>query len=415
VRVLRIVVPAAVVFVVGLVALATWLAPGDTVDEPPDVSGTLTLSGTKLVMDLPHITGHTREGRPYELTARSAEQDLTRPEHLELKEVAAKVEQQDDAVLDVSAAKGLYDTKSAQLRVLDTVVLKSSSGYEAYLTEALIEMRTGHVVSDEPADVRLLHGVLHAGRLDAANWGELLRFGGGVATTYRLGRGASSGGGGGSRPERPVASPPGPERPELRLPADAIGRAGATPTPMQAGPPNALQGFSQNRDRPLQIDSTDLEVRDKDKIATFSGNVHLTQGDTTLTCDALTVYYGDPSGSAATKAGKPPSRREEQIRRADATGGVRVSQKDQIATGKTAVFDVKTDTWTLDGDVVVTQGKQVARGERLIVDAATGVSRLEGGRVHGLFMPSKQQRGRGPAAEGKEPQKPAAPLPLRPN
>ena len=48
VRVLRIVVPAAMAFVVVLVALATWLAPGDTVDDLPDVSGTLTLSGTKL-------------------------------------------------------------------------------------------------------------------------------------------------------------------------------------------------------------------------------------------------------------------------------------------------------------------------------------------------------------------------------
>ena len=46
------------------------------------------------------------------------------------------------------------------------------------------------------------------------------------------------------------------------------------------GVPNALQGFSQNRGKPVQIEAATLEVRDKDKVATFSGNVHVTQGDT---------------------------------------------------------------------------------------------------------------------------------------
>ena len=56
-------------------------------------------------------------------------------------------------------------------------------------------------------------------------------------------------------------------------------------------PPNALQGFSQNRDQPVKIDAATLEVRDKDKVATFGGNVHLVQGDTTLRCKTLVVFY----------------------------------------------------------------------------------------------------------------------------
>ena len=50
------------------------------------------------------------------------------------------------------------------------------------------------------------------------------------------------------------------------------------------GPPNALQGFSQNRDQPVHIEAATLEVRDKDKVATFSGDVHVTQGDTNMRC-----------------------------------------------------------------------------------------------------------------------------------
>jgi len=49
------------------------------------------------------------------------------------------------------------------------------------------------------------------------------------------------------------------------------------------GVPNAMQGFSQNRDQPIRIDAAVLEVRDKNKVATFSGNVKVVQGDTIMT------------------------------------------------------------------------------------------------------------------------------------
>ena len=43
------------------------------------------------------------------------------------------------------------------------------------------------------------------------------------------------------------------------------------------GVPNAMQGFSQNRDQPIQIEAASLEMRDKKKEATFSGNVKVVQ------------------------------------------------------------------------------------------------------------------------------------------
>ena len=55
----------------------------------------------------------------------------------------------------------------------------------------------------------------------------------------------------------------------------------------QQSVPNALQGFSQNKDQPVKIEAASLEVRDKEKIATFSGNVIVTQGDTIMRCKSL--------------------------------------------------------------------------------------------------------------------------------
>ena len=50
-----------------------------------------------------------------------------------------------------------------------------------------------------------------------------------------------------------------------------------------SGVPNAMQGFTQNRDQPIQIEAASLEMRDKKKEATFAGNVKVVQGDTTMT------------------------------------------------------------------------------------------------------------------------------------
>ena len=78
------------------------------------------------------------------------------------------------------------------------------------------------------------------------------------------------------------------------------------------------------------------------------------------------------------------------IRRLEARGSVVVTQKDQVVTGETAVFDTKTNMITMLGGIVLTQGKNVLRGDRLMVDMATGVSRVESdsGRVQGLFQSS---------------------------
>jgi lipopolysaccharide export system protein LptA len=167
------------------------------------------------------------------------------------------------------------------------------------------------------------------------------------------------------------------------------------------GPPNAVQGFSQNRDQPINIQSVSLEVRDKDKIATFIDNVHLTQGDVTLECKRLIVYYDEsmsPAGTAkksahATGTAKPGGG-QQQIRKLEAKGGVIVTQKDQVATGDSGVYDMKTNTVVLTGNVTVTQGKNIVRGDRLFVDLTTNVSRVESAngaqkRVQAVFMPQQ--------------------------
>lgn len=170
-------------------------------------------------------------------------------------------------------------------------------------------------------------------------------------------------------------------------------------TSTMTGVPNAMQGFSQNRDKPIQIDALTLEMRDKDKAATFSGNVKVVQGDTTMRAQTLVVFYDeDPKApkSATMKSATPGPGGSSSIRRLEAKGGVTVTQKDQTVTGQTGIFDMRANTVTMLGGVVLTKDKNVLRGDRLVVDMTTGVSRVEssGGRgVQGMFQSSSQGGG----------------------
>ncbi len=164
-----------------------------------------------------------------------------------------------------------------------------------------------------------------------------------------------------------------------------------------SGPPNALQGFSQNRNEPIKIDADSLEVRDKDKVATFSGNVRLVQGDTVLRSSSLVVFYTTDARTAAANKEKGKGSTEENIRRIEARGDVVVTQKDQKATAENGFLDMKTNVITLVGNVIISQGHNMVRGDRLSVDLATGVSRVECNkssecRVQALLRPRGEDR-----------------------
>jgi lipopolysaccharide export system protein LptA len=191
------------------------------------------------------------------------------------------------------------------------------------------------------------------------------------------------------------------------------------------GVPNAMQGFSQNRNQPIQIEAASLEMIDKKKEATFSGNVKVVQGDTTMTSKTLVVFYEPDQQSAAAAPAKtnnaaksPPLQSSStlqtstpgpggssSIKRLEARGNVIVTHQDKTVTGDTAVFDTRANLITMRGGVLLTQCTNVLRGDRLIVDMTTGVSRVEAdsGRVSGMFNQNSECK--------TSPGLPAAPAP----
>jgi lipopolysaccharide export system protein LptA len=189
------------------------------------------------------------------------------------------------------------------------------------------------------------------------------------------------------------------------------GAAAAQGSRAAANSPTQNVTEDQNQDQPIQIESATLEVQDKKKVATFSGNVVVVQGDMTMKCQSLVVFYGAEHGAGARKgvvsarpAGVSGSQRSvapqgmHDIRKIEAHGGVTVVSKDQNASGDDGVYDPKNKTITLIGNVVVSQGKNVLRGDRVVVDTVTGDAHFESGganqsRVRALITPSKGENG----------------------
>lgn len=181
VRLLRKAIPAVVALVLLLIAGASILNPFRLLAKLPININNLTVSGTKITMASPHLTGFTPDQRPYELRAKTATQDVTDPVHVELHDLTSKVQMEDKSTVTMDAVSGLFDTKTQILDLRENIFLQTSTGYEARLTQATVDMAAGTVTSNQPVAVKLLNGTLNANGLNITESGALVVFTGGVS------------------------------------------------------------------------------------------------------------------------------------------------------------------------------------------------------------------------------------------
>jgi len=181
VRILRIAVPGAVVLSMAVIIGVSIFNPFRMLmPKLPLDSGNLVVSGTKITMESPHLAGYTPDQRPYELWAKTATQDITDPDHVDLNDLRAKVLMEDKSTLFLDARTGRFDNKQQQLDLRKDILLRTSTGYEARLNSAFVDMGKGTVSSDERVDVKLTNGTLSADRLRITEGGDVIRFEGNV-------------------------------------------------------------------------------------------------------------------------------------------------------------------------------------------------------------------------------------------
>jgi lipopolysaccharide export system protein LptC len=86
----------------------------------------------------------------------------------------------------MTAISGVYDTKKESLKLEQQILLSSDNGYKGRLTEAVVDVRSGDVVSEKPVELEMLQGILNANRMNITNSGDVIRFENGVNMTVML-------------------------------------------------------------------------------------------------------------------------------------------------------------------------------------------------------------------------------------
>ncbi len=134
---------------------------------------------------------------------------------------------------------------------------------------------------------------------------------------------------------------------------------------------------------PITIKSNELSADNKGKTAVFTGKVVARQGDVTIFCDRMTVYYGAAQGD---------------VDKIDADGNVRIVQENRTGTAAHAVYESREGRITLTGGTPkVTQGNDTVTGKVITYFVDDERSVVSGGgdsRVEATIHPKPKSDGR---------------------
>jgi lipopolysaccharide export system protein LptA len=113
---------------------------------------------------------------------------------------------------------------------------------------------------------------------------------------------------------------------------------------------------------PINIKSDSLELSDKQRILTFTGDVDIRMDDMVVNCEKVIMYYKDSSNI--------PNKSElrNNLDKFVAEGNVRISQTGGIfATADRVIYTLADEKLLLTGNAVVRQEKQSMSGSSITV------------------------------------------------
>ncbi len=145
-----------------------------------------TLSGTRVTMEMPKLSGFRSDGRPYDVRARSGVQDIRHPGVIELNEIDARFDVKTGQPLRVVAPQGVYDGSKDFMRLLEDVRITSENNYDIRLKDTDVDFKLGHITSKQPVSVVMTSGTIRADQLEAIDHGERIIFDGNVRSVFRV-------------------------------------------------------------------------------------------------------------------------------------------------------------------------------------------------------------------------------------
>lgn len=184
VRTLRRVIPvAAGLSVLGLLGVVLW---GPLAGSLPNVEvGPISVSGTKVTMESPRLSGFRKGERGYEVTASAAQQDVRKPSIIELQAMKGHVATDDrGGRAYLQAQGGVFDSTRESLSLQQDIRLWTDKGEEIRLSVATVDFKAGSVRSSEPVAVTVPAGSITADSLDVVENGRVISFVGRVQAVF---------------------------------------------------------------------------------------------------------------------------------------------------------------------------------------------------------------------------------------
>ncbi len=142
------------------------------------------VSGTKITMDSPKISGVQQGGGPYEIKAKAGIQDILTPSVMDLVGVDANVGMADNTKTHILSTRGLYDSKADTMALSGDVKIANTSGYTLNMTKAVMDFKAGVFSSHERLRVDLKGGQVSADDMAISNNGHVIAFRGHIASTF---------------------------------------------------------------------------------------------------------------------------------------------------------------------------------------------------------------------------------------
>ncbi len=181
VRTLRLIIPAgATAAVIALVAWSLFRPLGNLAGLE---MGPVALTGTKVTMEKPKLTGFRKDGKPYEVTSLAASQDVRKPGIVELEQINARLGAIGDNATHMVSSHGVYDMKSEKLELSGGIDVRTDNGDKARLQAAHINLKGGELETKQPVQITTANGgSVNANSMRVTDSGKVIVFEGRVQT-----------------------------------------------------------------------------------------------------------------------------------------------------------------------------------------------------------------------------------------
>jgi lipopolysaccharide export system protein LptA len=148
---------------------------------------------------------------------------------------------------------------------------------------------------------------------------------------------------------------------------------------------NGYLALGQGSQEPIDITSKKFTTRNipDGKENVFEGAVKVVQEDVTLTCDKLVIVYDEKKGAAPTESRNRKLPKDWQntgnIKSITASGNVKITQNERMATAGKALYDNVKRTITLTESPRIWQGRDAGIADTIVMYLDENRSEFQGG------------------------------------